>query len=155
MPGAPGGTRLPIGRSLYSRSALVDTGAFLAIANRHDPHHGEARLCLAKLAQNRIPVFVSLPTVYESHRRFLFDLGQPAGTAFLMRVFDGSVNIVRTIEQDEIEARRLLGRYAALELTLTDAANMAVMVRLGIAAAFSFDGDYLAAGFIRIPPFHI
>jgi predicted nucleic acid-binding protein len=41
-----------------------------------------------------------------------------------------------------------------LRLTLTDAANMALMIRLGIAVAFSFDDDFPQAGFIRIPPFH-
>jgi predicted nucleic acid-binding protein len=155
MPGVPHGTRLPIGRSLYSRSALIDTGAFLAVTNLQDQNHHEALECLVVLARHRIPLFVSLPTIYESHRRFLFDLGYPTAIAFLQEVFDGSVNIVRTVDQDETEARTLLGRYAALGLTLTDAANMAVMTRLGIAAAFSFDADYLAAGFIRIPPFHL
>jgi predicted nucleic acid-binding protein len=102
-----------------------------------------------------LPVFVSIPTIYESHRRFLFDLGHVAARHFLHQIYDGSVNIVRPSDQDELGARRLLDRYAGLNPTLTDTANMAIMTRLGIAVAFSFDRDYLNAGFIRIPPFHL
>lgn len=155
MAAGPTGARPPVGRTLYSRAVLLDTSAFLALANPHDVHHVDSQDCLVLVARNRLPVFVTLPTVYEAHRRFLFDFGQLSADRFLVEVFDGTTNIVRTIEDDEAEARRLIDRYAALALTLTDAVNMAVMVRLSIAAAFSFDRHYLQAGFIRIPPFHL
>jgi predicted nucleic acid-binding protein len=73
----------------------------------------------------------------------------------LDQVLDGSLNLARTAIEDEQEARRLIGRYAALQLTLTDSANMALMIRLGIAVVFSFARHFLQAGFIRIPPFHL
>ena len=149
------GARLPIGRSLYARAVLIDTGAFLALINPQDGGHLIATECLSTIAKHRLPVFVSIPTIYESHRRILFDLGQQRAKRFLRELYDGSVNIVRTLEEDEWEARRLLDRYEALDLTLNDAANMAVMTRLGIAQVFAFDRHYLQAGFIRIPPLHI
>lgn len=111
--------------------------------------------CLQAIASHRLSLFVTLPTVYEAHRRFLFDLGPRRAARLIEEIHDGSVNLIRTVEADEMEARRLLQRYQALDLTLTDAVNMAVMVRLGIAVAFSFDRHYLQAGFVRIPPFHL
>ncbi len=155
MPVRPSRALPPIGRSLYSRAILVDTGAFLALANIKDKNHWTPVECLKAIARHRLPIFVSVPTIYESYRRFLFDLGQRAAKTFVREVYDGSINIVRTVEEDEQEARRLLERYGGLALSLTDAANMAIMTRLGIAVAFSFDSDYLQAGFIRIPPFHL
>ena len=149
------GVRLPIGRSLYARAVLIDTGAFRALIDPQDDGHQSAVECLNTIAKHRLPVFVSIPTIYESHRRILFDLGQQAAKRFLRELYDGSVNIVRTLEEDEQEARRLLDRYEALDLTLNDAANMVVMTRLGIAQVFAFDRHYLQAGFIRIPPLHI
>lgn len=149
------GVRPPVGRTLYSKAVLLDSSAFLALANPQDVHHEESRECLTLIASHRLPVFVTLPTVHETHRRFLHDFGRHAAQHFLGEIFDGSVTIVRTIEEDEAEARRLIGRYAALSLTLTDAASMAVMARFRIAAAFSFDRHFLLAGFIRIPPFHL
>jgi len=132
----------------------MDTGAFLALANPQGRHHQEAVECLNAIANRRLPVFVSLPTIYESYSRFLFDLGQQVARHFLLNIYDGSITIVRTIDEDEQEARRLIERYERLDLTLTDAANMAVMIRLKIAMSFSFDRHFLQAGFIRIPPIY-
>jgi predicted nucleic acid-binding protein len=81
------------------------------------------------------------------------DLGPVAAARFLEEIYDGSIPIVRTVDADEVEARRLIRMYP--DLTLTDASSMAVMARLGIAVCFSFDRHFLQAGFIRIPPFHI
>jgi predicted nucleic acid-binding protein len=146
---------LPIGKTLYARAVLMDTGAILALADHSDPHHNDATECLQAIARHRLPVFIIVPTIYEAHRRFLFDHGQPAANYLLDAVYDGSTNIVRTVDEDEQEARRLIQRYAALEMTLTDGACMAVMTRLRIAACFSFDVHFLQAGYIRIPPFHL
>jgi len=149
------GSPLPIGGSLYSRAILMDTGVLLALADQKDNNRQRAIACLNRIKDHRLPVFVSLPTIYESHRRFLFGLGQVAAADFLQNIYDGSVNIVRTIEDDEKEGIRLTERYEGLRITMTDAVNMAVMIRLRIAVAFSFDRHYLQAGFIRIPPFHL
>lgn len=149
------GPPLPIGRSLYSRAILIDTGTLLALADPRDNNRQQAIACLNTIKDHRLPVFVSLPTIFESHRRFLFSLGQVAAARFLQNIYDGSVNIVRTVEDDEQEGIRLIERYEGLRITMTDAVNMAVMVRLGMAASFSFDCHYLQAGFIRIPPFHL
>jgi predicted nucleic acid-binding protein len=131
----------------------MDTGAFLALARSSDPNHKDAKQCLDRIAALRLPLFVSLPTIYEAHRRFLFDLGAPAASRFLAKVFDGSTNIVRTTSEDETEAQRLTSRYP--DLTLTDAVNMAVMVRLEIGACFSFDWHFLQVGFLRVPPLYL
>lgn len=149
------GSSLPIGKSLYSRAILIDTGALLALADPGDSNRQQAIACLNAIKNHRLPVFVSLPTIYESHRRLLFDLGYIVAVRFLQEIHDGSVNILRTVEPDEQEGIRLIRRYEALRITMTDAVNMAVMIRFGIAVSFSFDRHYLQAGFIRIPPFHL
>lgn len=155
MPARPTKVQVLLGRRLYAKAVLIDTGALLALADSRDNHHLAASECLKSIAEHRLPVFVSIPTIYGSHRRILFDLGQQIATRFLDQIYDGSLNIERTVNEDEQEARVLIKKYAALKLTLTDAANMAVMTRLGIAVVFSFDRHFLQAGFIRIPPFHL
>lgn len=151
-----GGSPLPIGKSLYSRAVLIDTGVLKALANPKEISKREQAIaCLNRIKDHRLPIFISLPTIYESHRRFLFDYGQIVAERFLEEIYDGSIKVVRTVEEDEQEAIRLIRRYSDLKLTMTDAVNMAVMIRLGIAVSFSFDRHYLQAGFIRIPPFHL
>ena len=154
MPKQVNQAQLSIGQSLYAKAVIIDTGALIALANSRDSNHSEASKCLKLIAKNHFPLYISIPTIYESQRRILFDLGQIASNFFLNRVYDGSLNIERTMDEDEQQARTLINKYDALELTLTDAVNMSVMMRLGIATAFSFDRHYLQAGFIRIPHFH-
>lgn len=151
----PAGGRFDVPRTLFGKSVLLDTGAFIALARGADTNHSAAEECLKAIDAKRLPLFVATPTIYETHRRFLYDMGRTVASTFLVRVNDGSVNIVRTTVEDEAEARILITRYYALNLTLTDAVNMAVMLRLKIAACFSFDIHFLQAGFVRIPPFHL
>jgi len=155
MPARPTNIQVLPGKRLYAKAVLIDTGALLALADSKDIHHLSASDCLKSIAEHRLPVFISIPTIYESQRRILFDLGQQVATQFLDQIYDGSLNIERTVNEDEQEARALIKKYTALKLTLTDAANMAVMMRLGIAMVFSFDRHFLQAGFIRIPPFYL
>lgn len=133
----------------------MDTGAFLALADTTDAQHESARTCLSRIAELRLPVVATIPTVHESHRRILHSLGEAPARRFLEHVFDGTTNVVSTTLDDEREAIRLIDRHRSLELTLTDAANMAVMTRLQIGAAFSFDRHFLQAGYLRVPPMHL
>jgi predicted nucleic acid-binding protein len=146
---------LPVAGKLYARAVLLDTGAFLAIADLQDADHQEAMACLSRIADLRLPAVVTVPTVHESHRRLLYSLGEARARRFLDSVFDGTLNVIGSEPVDEQEAVKLIDRYRSLELTLTDAANMAVMTRLQIGAAFSFDRHFLQAGYIRVPPMHL
>jgi predicted nucleic acid-binding protein len=131
----------------------MDTGAFVAVAEPGDEHHDSALSCMGELADKHLPLLVTVPTIYETHRRLLYGPGRRhVARRFLEGVYDGSVNIESTIGDDETRAIQLIDRYWDLALTITDAGNMAVMERLGIATAFSFDRHYLQAGFIRVPP---
>jgi predicted nucleic acid-binding protein len=155
MAGQDRGSAPPIGRSLYSHAVLVDTGAFLAQVSARDVHHQDSLECFQALARKRLHLYASIPTVHEAFRRILYDVGKPAAWRFLDAVLAGGINIIRTVDDDEREGSRLLRRYGSQSLTLTDATNMAAMIRLGIAAAFSFDSHFLLAGFVRIPPLHV
>src|SRR5208283_2802331 len=93
-----------IGKSLYSRAVLIDTGALLALASSTDSHHVEADECLRAIASLRLPLYLSVPTIYETQRRMLFDLGQTPANRFLGGAYDGTINILRTEDQDEQSA---------------------------------------------------
>jgi predicted nucleic acid-binding protein len=140
------------GRSIYSKAILIDTSALLALKIPKDKYYSLATNCLSEIAKKHVPIYISIPTIYESQRRILFDLGPRAAECFLDQIYDGTINIERTIPEDEQQSRKLISRYKSLNLTLTDAVNMAVMTRLGIATAFSFDKHFCQAGFIQVPP---
>jgi uncharacterized protein len=144
-----------VGKTLYARAVLMDTGAFLALMNSQNRNHENAVQCSYEIAKHRLPLFVPLPVIYESYKRLLFDMGQAQARRFLKSILSGQYNVVRTVEEDEKTADALIERYKDLGLTLTDATSMALMTRLGIAKSFSFDQHFLQAGFIRVPPFYL
>lgn len=143
-----------IGSTIYDRAALFDSGALIALADPSDGRAMEAAECLRALVAARLPVYVTTPTIAEAHRRLLFKIGRDQARTALDAFYDGSLNIVQSTSDDEIEAIRTLRRYRSVDLTLGDALAMAAMVRLGIRTVFSFDSDFLVAGFIRVPPFY-
>lgn len=112
----------------------------------------DAAGCIADMARCSLPVFVTTPTIHETHRRILYDVGPRAARQFLDRIRDGSANILRPEAPDDGDALALIDRYSSLNLTLTDAVNMAVMRRYGILTAFTFDADFWVVGFRCIPP---
>lgn len=152
MPPQPIDVGLPVPKSLFSRAVLIDTGAFLAIADIRDEHHRESVDCLRAVAARRLPLFVTLPTIFETHRRILYSLGRVKAMEFLYGVHDGNTNILFADNEDVVKSMELLEQYHYLDLTLTDTSNMAIMLKNRIATIFAFDRHYLEVGFKRIPP---
>lgn len=131
---------------------LLDTGVLVAISDRRDQNFESGRECLRELSERGNPIYVSLPTIYETHNRILHSLGRDRARQFLQGIFDGATLIVGPDALDEPHAIEWIDRLQALKITLTDAVNMAIMVRLDLHAVVSFDSDFVMAGFRRVPP---
>ena len=146
-------TVLPVPRSIYERAVLLDTCALEAIADPRDQYHKEAARCLAELKELAYPFYVTIPTIVETHRRLLYKpyLGILPALRFLESIYDGSTNIIRPLEEDEMQAMKYIKRFEDQELTFTDTISMAVMNRLGLRKIFSFDWHFTLLGFQVIP----
>jgi len=146
-------TSLPVPRSIYERAVLFDTCALEAIADPRDQYHQDATRCLATLVQLAYPFYITIPTIVETHRRLLYKprLGILPALRFLQSAYDGSTNIIRPLEEDEIQAIEYIKRFQDQKLTFTDTISMAVMNRLGLRKVFSFDWHFTLLGFQVIP----
>jgi predicted nucleic acid-binding protein len=138
--------------TLYKRAVLIDTGPLYALADPRDNRHAEAIQCLSQITRLSFPLFLTNLTIAETHRRILHSLGIQRGLAFLASVHDGNHNIVRPEESDDTKARDILNRYQDHHFSFTDGVCFAVMLRLGIVRAFSFDKHFQVMGFLCIPP---
>jgi predicted nucleic acid-binding protein len=58
--------------------------------------------------------------------------------------------VVRVDERDEFRARQILQHHRDKDYSLTDATTFAIMERLGIVEAFSFDRHFRQYGFLVI-----
>ena len=123
----------------------MDTSAFLALYLKRDQYH--------KLAKGMFP---SLPRPFSTSNHVVDELatllGRTAGyRSAADRIGDiyasGSVDVVPSTRDDEIQAIRWMRKYADKEISFTDCISFAMMRRLGIRAAFAFDRHFRDAGF--------
>jgi predicted nucleic acid-binding protein len=143
----------PIGRSLYSRAIIYDTGAFIALAIADEDHHALASACLDEISNQRLPTFVTTATIHETHRHLLHSQGgQQRARSFLAAIYDGTVSVLHPSPDDQARAIEIIDKYHYVDLTLTDALTVAVMLECGIGRVFAFDDDYIQVGVLRVPP---
>jgi uncharacterized protein len=124
---------------------FVDTGAFLALYSTRDQYHREAST-----------IFPSLPRPFSTSNHVVDELatllGRIAGYRYAAdRVDDlyasASIEVVPSTLDDEVAAIRWMRKYADKEIGFTDCISFAMMRRLGIRRAFTFDRHFHDAGF--------
>jgi predicted nucleic acid-binding protein len=151
----PADRELPVGRSLNTRSVLLDTGAVLAFTDKSDGRHEEARQCLHEIAAAHFPLVIAAPTVFETYRRLLLDLDRSTARRFIDIALGNSMTLVDALPEDVLSGVGIIDRYHYLALSLTDAVTVAVALRLGIGQVFTFDDEFRQVGLITAPPLQI
>jgi predicted nucleic acid-binding protein len=129
------------------RFAFVDTSAWYAALALKDANHERAQQTFGILARDRRRLVSTSYVVAETHALFLRKIGRDAGVAFLRGLERSAIAVERPLEIDELAGREIIYRYADKTFSLTDAISFAVMERMGIAVAFSFDRDFERYGF--------
>jgi len=132
------------------RRIFVDTSFFYAHAYADDPHHREAVKFLksspAPLVTTNF-VFDELVTIlrYNFGHRVAVLYGESLRKSRL-------VTIVRVTPEDEDSAWEIFSRFSDQKFSFTDCTSFALMRRLGITEAATFDIHFDVAGFLRLPP---
>lgn len=127
---------------------FIDTGAFLARYLVRDQHHSAAVDFWDELIHTEVPCFTTNLVLSET----LTLLGRRATYRFAAErarhIYASSVlKIVRPDMGDETTALVLLEKYSEHDVTFCDCVSFVVMRRLGIENAFTFDRDFMIAGF--------
>ncbi|HEY7034640.1 MAG TPA: PIN domain-containing protein [Thermomicrobiales bacterium] len=131
-----------------SRYVLVDSSAWFALTERRDAEHRRASVVAARLANDHRTLLTTNYVVAEAHALLLNRAGRHLAWVFLQEVVaGGDVALVRVGEDDEQRALEILESYHDKDFSLTDAASFAIMERLGIVEAFTFDRHFLQFGF--------
>jgi uncharacterized protein len=124
---------------------FVDTGAFVALYLKGDQYHRQAS-----------EIFPSLPRPFSTSNHVADEmatmLGRIAGYRYAAdRMGDlyasDSIDVLRSTREDEMEAIGWMRKYADHKISFTDCVSFAMMRRLGIRTAFSFDRHFREAGF--------
>jgi predicted nucleic acid-binding protein len=130
-----------------ARRVFVDTSAFGAFLNEGDAEHRAAIAIANELARAHLRLLTTNFVVAETHALILSRAGRDLALRSLYRIDQGVEQIVRVAEEDEQRARWIIERYSDKDFSLTDAISFAVMERLGIGHAFTFDRHFAQYGF--------
>jgi predicted nucleic acid-binding protein len=107
-------------------------------------------MSFAQLANERRPLLTSNLVVAESHALMMRRLGRDIAGRWLAESYS-QFNVVLEGADDSLAARGILVRYADKAFSYADAVSFAIMERLGIRTAFSFDEDFRQFGLDVIP----
>ena len=97
---------------------LVDTGFWLALANRRDTHHAAA---VARLAEIDEPLVTTWPVLTETCHLLLRRLGPDSQTAFLDSLAAGAFEVFPLEPHHAPRLRVLMHTYRDLPMDLADA----------------------------------
>jgi predicted nucleic acid-binding protein len=133
-------------------SLFVDTSAIFALFNERDPNHALAHAAVQRAYRERSALITTNFVVAEAHALMLARRGRARAAGLLDAVTRGpSTVVVRASEDDEDAARAIIYDYDDKDFSLTNAISFAVMRRLGIVTAFTFDRDFARLGFASVP----
>ena len=126
---------------------------FVALSERCDGHHRDARRFLRRVAAQGIPLITTTDVLDEVVAFTNLHVGHPAAVTIGERL-QGS-RWCRLVEVDEALRRSacdLFVRYSDQTFSLTDCTSFALMRAMHLSEAFTFDRrDFAAAGFVPRP----
>ncbi len=130
----------------------LDTGALIALNDRSDPNHPAAEAYFREAARAGMRFVIGRPVWVE----YLDGVTKRVGKADVivrMRQLDASSlwRVEPDLDQDHARARELFIRYDDAAIDMTDSLSFAIMERLGLDTAFTFDSDFDMHGLARVP----
>ena len=131
---------------------FVDTGAWVAIADKNDQYAKEASHQYTSLILRKERLITSNLVLVETYNLLSQTLGASATIKF-GNILD-STNLIRIETITEIDWDRgwkILEKYDDKKFSFTDCTSFALMERLKIKTAFSFDVHFIQYGFTKIP----
>ncbi len=129
---------------------LADTSALLALVFRDDQNHEAAVEVVRRRPDARFLLTELIVAEVATRTRAYAGAERAVGVArdlLASRRYD-LVFVDAALFEDALER---MARFADKRLSLTDCASFAVMERLGLAAAFTFDRDFRDCGYATVP----
>lgn len=128
---------------------FVDTSAWIAHFDRTDSNHEAAVRFVRRLDRPLLTTNYVLDEVITLARR---RLGHTAAVTLATTILEQkAARLVRILPEDEEEAWQLFVRYEDKTLSFTDCTSFAIMRRLNLREAFTFDHHFTQLGFLRVP----
>ncbi|MDP8959473.1 MAG: PIN domain-containing protein [Actinomycetota bacterium] len=135
------------------RRVFVDTSAFVALRNRAEREHEQARRALRQLMGERVALFTSNYVFAEAYTALLVRLGRHEAVTWGERFRAGrSIELVRVDEDLEEHAWSLLVSHPDKAWSYVDATSFVLMERERTDEALALDRNFVQRGLRLHPP---
>lgn len=133
-------------RAASANRVFLDSSAYFALANSSDIDHPRAIEVATFLGRKRRRLFTTNYIFAETHALLLRRMGRVVAARFIVELDSSGTIVVRVSSRDERRAREIITRHDDKDYSLTDATSFAVMERLRIPQAFTFDHHFAQYG---------
>jgi predicted nucleic acid-binding protein len=130
-----------------SRRVFVDSNGFAGIGIKGDIHNRDSVAILRNLTLTGRSMIATNFIIAETYSVVLSRAGRLAALNVLDLIKNSVELIERVTEEDEERAVAILRQYDDKAFSYTDATSFAVMERLGLRDAFTFDRQFAQFGF--------
>jgi predicted nucleic acid-binding protein len=128
---------------------FVDTSAWYAIVDKDDSDHKAA---VVFHSGNTIPLITTNAVFSETITLIRYRIGHDAARIFGQKLKESSfVRLVAVTPLDEERAWEIFTKYRDQDFSFTDCTSFAVMQKMGIDAAFTFDKLFSVMKFAVVP----
>lgn len=132
---------------LSHHTVFVDTSGLGAYVIKRDAFNASAHIIQDRLQRERWLLATTNFVLAELHAFILRRADQTLALRVIQEIRGSTTRIERVSEPDEARALDILTRYTDNDFSFTDATSFAVMERLGIGTAFTFDHHFGQYGF--------
>jgi uncharacterized protein len=127
---------------------FVDTSAWLALNDKNDQYHGEAVSRSALIKEQKIHLVTSEYIFDETITIIRYRVSHRAAVMFGDALMSSTITSIEDITDEErLKAWVLFKKYRDKELSFTDCTSFALMMKLKLQKAFTFDDHFKQVGF--------
>lgn len=131
------------------RQVLVDSGGWYAVADKRDPDHSRA---VSFLRSNSLPLITTNYIFDEAVTLMRSRMGWQVAADFGKKILNNNVVAIAGVrKEDEERAWAIFLRYKDQDFSYTDCTSFAVMERLRLDTAFTFDEHFKTMKFYVVP----
>jgi predicted nucleic acid-binding protein len=127
--------------------AFIDTGAFLAIADKSDTFHELSATAYQKLVEQKTILYTSNYIIDETITLIRARVNHNAAVAFIKGLDDSDITILHITEKDECSAKEIFIKYKDKAFSYTDCTSFTLIDKYSIDATLSLDEHFSQYGY--------
>ncbi len=127
---------------------FTDTGAWIALADKNDQHHHEAKKIYHSIQKRNIPLFITDYIFDETVTWLHYKIGHSVACDWGNKILNSRMVEIFKISDEHVNlAWELFQKFHDQKFSFTDCISFTVMNFLGTNIAFAFDSHFSTMGF--------